>query len=192
MDATLIRVGLWIHIAAAAGVFIGVGAELLSGHLLVRAKDTSEVRALDTLAEYGGRVAALSLVGLLLSGPDLASRTGIFEGAGVRGWIAVAIVVILVIGGLGGALHRKAFVGARKLAGEGARPVDDALRAHLAKPAPWISMHVVLGMVLGTLWIMSNQPSGVIEAITPVALGLLVGAAMGLVVARLTAGRLTA
>lgn len=191
MEDTLVRVGLWVHIASAMAVLAGIGAELLSGHLVTRSRDTSQVRILAQGAELGGRVASLGLLGLLVSGPDLASRTGFFEGEGVLGWIAVAIVAILVLGGLGGAIHRRAFKQARELAGpEGAAPIPDELRAHLARPTAWVSMHAAVGLVLGTVWIMSNKPDGVVGATIPVVLGGLLGAAAGLVVARMTAARL--
>lgn len=190
MDETLARIGLFVHIASAVGILAGLAIELLAGHLLTRADDTSQARVLATAATYGGRLTSLALLGVLLSGPDLASRTGFFDGEGVLGWIAVAIVVVVVIGGLGGAVHRRAFKGVHALADADARPISDELRDHLARPAPWVSMHAAVGLVLATVWIMSNKPAGVLEAITPIAVGGVLGAAAGIVIARLTAARL--
>lgn len=191
MEETLVRVGLFVHIASAIGLFAGLAIELLSGHLVTRAEDTSQVRVLASGAALGGRLAALALVGLLLSGPDLANRMGFFAGAGVQGWVAVAIVVIVAIGAAGSMVHRRAFRALAEAAGTApASPLDDRVRQLLAQPTAWISMHAAIGAGLATVWLMSNKPSGVVDAIVPAAIGILLGAAAGSVVAHRTAARL--
>jgi hypothetical protein len=191
MEQILVRTGLMIHIVSAMVLMAGLVIELLSGHLLTRAEDTSQVRVLGKAAEIGGRLAAVSLLGLMLSGPDLANRSGFFAGDGVQGWVAIAIVMILVMGAAGGAIHRRTFKELVALAGTaGAVPVSGELRARMARPTAWISMHTVLGATLAVIWLMSNKPLGVVGSITPVLIGAGIGGAIGIAVARMTAARL--
>ncbi|MFT5222171.1 MAG: hypothetical protein ACI867_000469 [Glaciecola sp.] len=191
MEQTLVRMGLMIHIVSAMALMAGLVIELLSGHLLTRAEDTSQVRVLGKAAEFGGRLAALSLLVLLLSGPDLASRSGFFEGSGVQGWVAIAIVMIVVMGAAGGMINRRTFKALVALAGPtGADPVSGDLRAAMAKPTAWISMHTIVGATLAIIWLMSNKPLGVVDSIVPVLIGAGIGAVAGVAVARLTSTRL--
>ncbi len=192
MEMTLIKLGLFAHIGSAILMFCGLAVELFAGHFLTRAEDASQVRILAKAALLADRVFNLALVGLLVTGPDLASRTGFFEGDGVKGWVAVAIVVIVILGGLGGAIHRKGFKAILAEAGEGNGPISVDLRTVLVRPAPWISMFAATGAGLSSVWLMSNKPSGVLAAALVAVIGLVVGAALGMVAARQTASRLGA
>jgi hypothetical protein len=95
-----------------------------------------------------------------------------------NGWILTALIALIVIEGLAGALlapHAKKLVKAIEAAPAG--PLSSELRAQTRDPFIWYIAHTATVGFLGVVFVMTNKPSGGV-AVLAVAIGVVVGWAL--------------
>jgi hypothetical protein len=169
MDVTLAGVVLFFHIAVVIVAFMMAGVMHAALQSLARAGTVAEMRSwakavhrLDPLFP----VAALLLLGL---GAWLVHLEG-DEGIGwSSGWVVTAVVTLVVVEALSGALlapRAKALVTAVGQAADG--PVDDDIRRMTLDPFVWHLAHVATIGFLGLVFLMAAKPSGVAAAVIAV------------------------
>jgi hypothetical protein len=97
-------------------------------------------------------------------------------------WIVVAIVSVVLMGVLGGAVVGRGFSSIGRAAGT-AEQISPDLAREVARPATWAAATALNGMALGVLWLMSVKP-GWTQSVLVVAALTIVGGVIGLALAR--------
>jgi hypothetical protein len=188
MGITLFGVVLFLHISLVVVAFAMAGVVHAAMPAMARAEDVSQMRPwvellhrLDPLFP----VVALLLLGLGSWLVHLGAHTG--DGFSFKdGWVITAIVTLVVIEGAAGALlapTAKRMVTAVRNSEDG--PPSAELRAAARDPKIWYPGHIATFGFLGIVFIMATKPSGGWAWLFPV-----VGAAIGVVLARLQLSRL--
>ncbi|MGH8889097.1 MAG: DUF2269 family protein [Acidothermaceae bacterium] len=177
MHVTLAGVVLFLHISVAIIAFMMAGVLHAAFQVLARARDLREARSwaillhrLDPLLP----VSALVLLGLgawliHLSGGEFSWRDG---------WIITAVVSLVLIEGLAGALlapKMKAIVGEIAHSSDG--PISENLHRQIIDPISWHIGHIATFGFAGVVFLMAAKPSG---AWSPVI--VVIGAAIGVAV----------
>jgi hypothetical protein len=170
---TGITVALFIHLLGVITLFIAIGLLQRGGAGLRTAATIDEMRLWLSLLATTRRMFPTALVLILVSGLYMADQIYGFS----EPWIAVAIVTLLIMGGLGGGVVGRGLAAmGRALAGGDARSSDVA--GLVANSATWIAAAALAGMALGVLWLMSVKP-GWVQSIAVVVLLGVVGALVG-------------
>jgi hypothetical protein len=174
-EITQFNVALFLHVGTVIVTFMIAGTLHACLHMLVRAKTVQEARPfahlvhkLDPLFPF----LALAILGFgfwLVGASHKEFKVG-------DGWILTALIALIVIEGLAGALlapHSKKLVTAIQEAPDG--PLSAELRAQSRDPFIWYLAHTATVGFLGVVFVMTNKPSGVVSALIvvgAVALGL--------------------
>jgi hypothetical protein len=126
------------------------------------------------LVETTGRMFPLALLFILGSGLYMTDQVWSFD----TPWIAVAIVSVVLMGVIGGAVVGRGFSAMGRAAAAG--PSSDLARA-VAVPLPWIAATALNGMGIGVVWLMTIKPGwtqSILVVTILTVLGGLIGAAM--------------
>jgi hypothetical protein len=150
---SLYSIAVFLHVVGALGIFAAIGLEWAGLTNLRRATDIAQVREwvrlLAAPRTIGGPAALLILV------------TGIYMGVtrwGHQGWIIVALVGMVLVAALGGAIAgRRIPAIVRELQAESG-PVSTTLRRRLHDPALTVSLWVRTALLLGIVFLMSSRP----------------------------------
>jgi hypothetical protein len=151
---------LFLHIGAVIVGFMIAGVLHVSLHCLVRAKTVAEMRPFARLVHRLEPLLPISAVFILGFGAWLIHLTHGGIGWG-DGWILVALITLVVVEGLAGALlapRTKELIAAIDVAPDGA--VSTELRKQAANPIIWDIAHTGTVGFLGVVLVMTNQPSG--------------------------------
>lgn len=180
MHVTLFGFVLFLHITVAIVAFMMGGVMHAALQAMARADDVRELRSWGRLVHRLDPlfpIAALLLLGFgawLVHLSDGEVRWG-------DGWLLTALITLIVVEGLSGALIAPKAKSAVKLieqAPDG--PVSDDLRRLSVDPAIWHISHVATFGFAGVVFLMAAKPTGalsVVIVIVAAALGVLVSAA---------------
>jgi hypothetical protein len=154
---TLYSIMLFVHLAALAVLFAGMGIAHLALRRARAATTAATVRPwLMTFAGLKHVFPAASVV-LLLSGFELARERDFWSHGWV--WVAIAgVALMLVLGATVNAAWGRS-VG-RALAGEPDGTLSDATRARLRSPSIMMSAHLNIGLVAAIMYLMIAKPGG--------------------------------
>jgi hypothetical protein len=169
-------IALFLHVSAAIGYFIAMGAWLLSLAALRRAQRVEQVRILAQLIGRTGPLFGISVLFLLGTGLYMAiTAWGL-----LTGWIIVALVSLILIAPLGTAFiepRRRAIERLAQEASDG--PLPESLEQHTHDPVLLTALQTVTILLLGIVFLMTNKPSlvaSIIVMAVALALGLISGA----------------
>jgi hypothetical protein len=180
------HVVLYIHFLA---LFVGVGAAAILMTCLFQLRSS---RTLEDAVPWGrvagrvGRGFAIAILGLFGSGAYMTSDVWTWS----TGWIYVSIAVLVLLalqGPLVGERTGKKLE--RALHANGPGPLGDEARRMTRHPGLWVTEFTAIGLVLATVWNMTQKP-GTASAIAAVVIGYVVGAALALALTRAPADEL--
>jgi hypothetical protein len=181
MHVTLSGFVLFLHIAVAIASFMIAAVLHAAFHVLPRTRDVAEMRSWTALMHRLEPLLPVSALVLLGLGAWLVHLGG-DEGFGFSdGWVLTAIVFLVVVEGLAGALlapRTKALVAKVHAAADG--PVPDDIRRATVDPVTWDIGHIATFGFLGVVFLMAAKPSGAWAPVFPVA-----GAVIGVGLSRL-------
>src|SRR5918996_5705732 len=148
---TGVNVALFIHILGVATLFTAMGF-LQRGGAKVRASSTAEeMRLWLGLVETTGRMFPLALLFILGSGLYMTDQVWSFD----TPWIAVAIVSVVLMGVIGGAVVGRGFSAMGRAAAAG--PSSSDLARAVAVPLPRMAAKAFKGMGIGIVGVMTNK-----------------------------------
>lgn len=177
MHVTLFGLVLFLHITVAIVAFMMAGVLHAALQALARAGDVREMRAWGRLVHRLDPLFPFAALLLLGFGAWLVQLSKHEVGWG-DGWLLTALITLIVVEGLSGALiapKAKAAVKLIEHAPDG--PVPDDLRRLALDPAIWHIAHVATFGFTGVVFLMAAKPSG---ALSPVI--VIVAAAVGVLV----------
>lgn len=177
------HVVLYIHFLA---LFVGIGAASI---LVVCLFQLRASRTLQDAVPWGrvagrvGRAFPVAILGLFGSGAYMTSDVWTWS----TGWIDVGIAALVVLA-LQGPLvaERTGKKLERALHANGPGPLGEAARKMTLHPGLWVTEFSAIGLVLATVWNMSQKP-GTGSAILAVVIGYGVGVALALAITRRSA-----
>jgi uncharacterized membrane protein len=165
---------LFLHIMAAV---LGFGVAAVLHTMLFRLRSATDVRQVrDQMPVLKAAEPLFPLSAILLFGFGaylIWLSDGDIEWG--EGWIVTAIVALVVVEGVGGAVigrRSKALHAAADTASDG--PIDSSMRALLADRGIWVGAHFNTAVVAAIVFLMSVKPNGVGSVLTVV-----IGAALG-------------
>jgi len=173
---SIYQVALFVHVAAGMATFVGVGAWFFTVLALRRARGVADVTIQAPIFRVGGVVGVTGIVILAVAGLDMAVSTGSLG----LGWIQVAIGAFAVLSPLGPlvvAPRLERVFREAGLADEG--PLSPALLARLHDPIPKLALHVILGDLVGIVFVMTAKPS-LTGSIVAVAVSIVVSLVLAL------------
>ena len=180
------HVVLYIHFLA---LFVGVGAATI---LVLCLFQLRSARTLTDAVPWGrvagrvGRAFPIAILGLFGSGAYMTSDLWTWS----TGWIYVSIATLALLA-LQGPLvgERTAKKLERALHANGPGPLGDEARRMTRHPGLWVTEFTSVGLVLATVWNMTQKP-GTASAIAAVVIGYAVGAALALAITHTSADEL--
>ncbi len=176
---------LFLHVSGAIGYFAGMGTWLFGLAALRRAQRVEQVRALTNLAGRLGPLFGISVLLILATGLYMAITAW-----GLRtGWIAVALVSLILIAPLGTAFiepRRRAIARLAREVPDG--PLPQSLEQRIHDPILGTSLQTVTILLLGIVFLMTNKPS-LIGSLIVMAVALVLGVVSGALVSRVTRTR---
>jgi hypothetical protein len=147
---------LFLHVIGAIGYFVGVGTWLFVLAALRRAQRVEQVRALTNIAGRLGPLFGISVLLILVSGLYMA----ITSWGLLTGWIAVALISLILIAPLGTAFtepRRRTIARLAQEAPDG--PLPQALEQSIHDPILFSALLTVAILLLGIVFLMTNKPS---------------------------------
>lgn len=164
---------LFLHVSGDIGIFIGVGAQLLSLVALRRARDVEQARAIAGLITLTDPIAVSSALVMIATGLYMALTIW-----GLRtGWIAVALasMIVLLSPLIAGVIEprMRAIVTMAREASPG--PLPESLETRIHDPVLGTALQTMAAVVLGIVFLMTNKP-----ALTGSIAAMLVALALGL------------
>jgi hypothetical protein len=171
---------LFLHVSGAIGYFTSMGTWLFGLAALRQAQRVEQVRALAHLTWWLGPLFAISVLLILATGLYMAiTAWGL-----LTGWIAVALVSLILIAPLGTAIiepRRRAIDRLAQGAPDG--PLSQSLEQRIHDPVLLTALQTVTILLLGIVFLMTNKPS-LIGSLIVMAVALVLGLASGLLVRR--------
>ena len=176
---------LFLHVSGAIGYFVGMGTWLYCLAALRRAQRVEEVRALTNLAGRLGALFGISVLLILATGLYMAITAW-----GLRtGWIAVALVSLILIAPLGTAFiepRRRAIARLAQEVPDG--PLPQSLKQRIHDPILGTALQAVTILLLGIVFLMTTKPSLIVSLIV-MAVALVLGLFSGALISRGTRTR---
>lgn len=169
---------LFLHIGVAIVAFMMAAVLHAALHAMSRARSIAEMRSWTVMVhrlEPLLPISALLLVGLGAWLIHLEAADGV---SWSDGWIVTAVVSLVIVEGLSGALiapRSKALVARVNESADG--PVPDDVRALTRNPVIWDLAHIATFGFLGVVFLMAAKPSGGWAPLFPIA-GAVVGVAL--------------
>ena len=176
---------LFLHISGAIGYFVGIGTWLFGLLSLRRAQRVEQVRALVQLIGLSGPLFGISVLLILAAGLYMAFTAWSLQ----TGWIAVALVSLVLIAPLGTALiepRRRAIERLAREASDG--PLPQSLEQRIHDPVLFTTLQTLAVLLFGIVFLMTTKPSLAVSLIVMV-VALVFGLASGLLVSRVTRTR---
>lgn len=178
MSITTYNVVLFLHIGVAIIAFMMAAVLHAALHAMPRSSSGAQAKPFAALVhrlEPLLPIAALLLLGLGAWLIHLSHGAWRWK----DGWIMVAVISLVVIEGLAGALlaPRSKKLVAMIEAAPDADGLSAELRTSMADPVIWDLAHVATGGFLGVVFVMATKPSGGAAALV-VIIGALVGVAL--------------
>jgi Predicted integral membrane protein (DUF2269) len=176
---------LFLHVSGAIGYFIGIGTWLFGLSALRRAQRVEQVRALTNLVGRSGPLLGISVLLILATGLYLAVTAWGLQ----TGWIAVALISLVLMAPLGTALiesRRRTIDRLAREAPDGPLPQSLELRTH--DPVLLTALQTVAALLLGIVFLMTTKPS-LAGSLIVMAVALALGLASGVLVSRATRTR---
>ncbi len=173
---------LFLHVSGAIGYFIGIGAWLFVLAGLRRAQRVEQVRSLTTLVGMTGPLFAISVLLILAAGLYMALTAWSLQ----TGWIAVALISLVLMAPLGTALiepRRRAIDRLAREVPDG--PLPELLERRTHDPVLGTALQTLATLLLGIVFLMTTKPS-LIGSLIVMAVALLLGLASGVLVSRAT------
>ncbi len=175
---------LFLHVSAAIGYFIAMGAWLLSLTMLRRAQRVEQVRILTQLTGRLGPLFGISVLLLLATGLYMA----ITAWSLLTGWIIVALISLILVAPLGTVFSEPRRRASERLAREAPDgPLPPSLEQHTHDPVLLTALQTVTILLLGIVFLMTNKPSLIVSIIV-MAVALAPGLISGVLVSRLASG----
>lgn len=167
---------LFVHVSGDIGIFIGIGAQLLSLMALRRATRVEHARAIAGLITLSDPISVISALVTIAAGLYMALTVWGLQ----TGWIAVALasLVVLLPPCIVGVVEprMRAIVTMAKEVPDGPLPATLDTRIH--DPVLGTALHTVAAVVLGIVFLMTNKPSlagSILAMVVALALGLASG-----------------
>lgn len=179
----LAEVVLFLHITVALAAF-SIATVIHTGEWGSRRVTTvAELRTWAGVIRRFGQLFPIMIGLLLVLGAWLVSLSdGKFDWG--DGWVASAVVALVVLGAIGGAvLDPAAKRLVARLAAAPDRPVTPELRAAACNPVTWALGHLSTGLALGVVFTMTTKPSAG-DALAVLVVGSGLGAVIGYLGAR--------
>jgi hypothetical protein len=168
---------LFLHVCCDVGIFMGLGAQLLSLVALRRAQSVEQVRAIAWLIPISDLIGVISAL--------LTIATGLYMTLTIwgwqTGWIAVALASIILFLPLliGGVIEprTRAIVTMAREAPDGLLP--EALDQRIHDPVLGAVLQTMAALLFGLVFLMTIKPS-LVNSIIVMAVALALGLASGL------------
>ncbi len=174
---SLYVLALFLHVSGDVGIFIGIGAQLLSLAALRRAQYVEHVRAIAWLMPISDLIGVSSALLTITTGLYMALTVWDLQ----IGWIAVALgsIVVLLPPLIGGVIEprTRAIVTMAREAPDGLLP--EALDKRIHDPVLGVALQMMAAVVFGMVFLMTIKPS-LVGSITVIAVALALGLASGL------------
>jgi Predicted integral membrane protein (DUF2269) len=173
---------LFLHVSGAIGYFVGIGTWLFILVGLRRAQRVEQVRALVNLIALSGPFTGISVLLILATGFYMALTAWSLQ----TGWIAVALISLVLMVPLGAALIEPRRRTINRLAQEAPDgPLPQSLERRTHDPILGTALQTVAALLLGIVFLMTTKPALIGSLIVMVA-ALALGLASGLLVSRAT------
>src|SRR4051794_38840908 len=180
MGVSLAGTVLFLHIGVAIVAFMVAAVLHLALLVLPRAEGVSELRTWSRVIARLEKLLPISALLLLVLGAWLVQLGKDEDFSWKSGWIVTAVVTLVVVEGLAGAIipkNTKQMLADIDAAPSG--PASRELRAGLVRPPVWYVANVATFSFLGVVFIMASKPSGAWAWLFPV-----VGGIVGVLAAR--------
>jgi len=171
---------LFLHVSGAIGYFISMGTWLFGLAALRRAQRVEQVRAITHLVGRLGPLFGISVLLILATGLYMAITAWSLQ----TGWIAVALISLILIAPLGTAFiepRRRAIDQLAREAPDG--PLPQELEQRIHDPVLGTALQTVTLLLLGIVFLMTNKPS-LIGSLIVMAVALVLGLVSGVLVSR--------
>lgn len=168
-------VALFLHLLGVVTLFAAIALVQGAGLCLRRAASAEQVRLWIGWTRSAAPLFPVALLVVVASGLFMAADSWSLS----TPWIAVAIVSVIVLGGIGGIVQGMRFrtIGSAAATTENG-PLPPRLRQLIAAPALWITVFTADVGTIGILWTMATKP-GWIGSIAAVVGPAIVGAFAG-------------
>jgi len=176
---------LFLHVSGAIGYFVSIGIWLFGLVSLRRAQRVEQVRALVHLVGLTGPLFGISVLLILAAGLYMAFTAWSLQ----TGWIAVALVSLVLMAPLGTALiepRRRAIERLAREAPDG--PPPQSLEQRIHDPVLLTALQTVAALLFGIVFLMTTKPS-LAGSLIVIVVALALGLASGLLVSRVTRTR---
>ena len=150
---SLYSIALFLHIAGALGLFVGLGLEWASLAYLRRAATVEQAREWLSMFSAQRRLYPISWLAILIPGFYMAATAW-----RATAWIPTALGAVVLLVVLGAVLtgRRMAHIGQSVSAESG--PVASTLRHRLDGPLLWASLRIRTAIALGIVFLMTVKP----------------------------------
>jgi hypothetical protein len=173
---TAYELALFAHLLGVVTLFAAIALVESAGIRLRRAASVEQVRLWVGLTRSAAPLFPVAVLTVLGSGLFMAADSWTFS----TPWVVVAIVAVVVLGGIGGAVQGRYFAAiARAAAATEDGLVPQRLSELIAAPALWVAVVAPDVGAVGVLWTMATKPgwTGSIVAVAGLAMiGAIVGA----------------
>src|SRR5438876_6370794 len=147
---------LFLHVSGAIGYFVGIGNWLFGFSTIRRAQRVEQVRALANLVGLSGPLLGISVLLILATGLYMALTAWGLQ----TGWIAVALISLILMAPLGTALiepRRRAIDRLAREAPDG--PLPESLERRIHDPVLLTALQTVAAWLLGIVFLMTTKPA---------------------------------
>ena len=176
---------LFLHVSGAIGYFVSIGTWLFGLVSLRRAQRVEQVRALVHLVGLSGPLFGISVLLILAAGLYMAFTAWSLQ----TGWIAVALVSLVLMAPLGTALiepRRRAIERLAREVPDG--PLPQSLEQRIYDPVLFTALQTIAALLFGIVFLMTTKPS-LAGSLIVIVVALALGLASGLLVSRVTRTR---
>src|SRR6266699_1238729 len=171
---------LFLHVSGAIGYFVSIGIWLFGLVSLRRAQRVEQVRALVHLVGLSGPLFGISVLLILAAGLYMAFTAWSLQ----TGWIAVALVSLVLMAPLGTALiepRRRAIERLARETPDG--PPPQSLEQRIHDPVLLTALQTVAALLFAIVFLMTTRPS-LAGFLVVIVVALALGLAWGLLVSR--------
>ena len=179
---SIYTVVLFLHVSGAIGYFISMGVWLFGLVGLRRAQRVEQVRSLSNLIGMTGPIFGISVLFILAAGLYMAITAWSLQ----TGWIAVALITLVLMAPLGTAIIEPRRRALSRLANEAPDgPLPETLKQSIHDPVLGTSLQTLTTLLFGIVFLMTTKPS-LPGSLIVMAVALALGLASGLVFSRLS------